>query len=283
MELTINKTDWEQWLEVKGLSQKTIKEYNSYYDKLDLSDFTQTSAITFLQSHNNIVAKAFLNNLITFVKMGDYQDHVKVFMRTIELPKVTGRKKKRIPDILTEEQVLQLSNKMKIERSQLMALISFYGGLRVSELVQTNDNEEYALRPYSFNWSSWIKNPEKNGVVTLIGKGNKQRKVFMPQKVMARIYQYIKNEVSKKQGKNEPIFNIGERRWKKILADESMRILGRHVNPHLLRHSCNQWLRTRGWDVTERQQYLGHEHPTTTMKYDHTNQDNIKEKFNQLF
>lgn len=283
MNLTINKTDWEQWLEVKGLSTKTIREYNSYFDKLDLSNFTQTTAITFLQSHNNIVAKAFMNNLIMFIKMGEYDERTKIFIRTIELPKVTGRKKKRIPDVLTEQQVLELSNNMKIERSQLMTLISFYGGLRISELVATKDNEEYAIRPYSFNWSSWIKEPEKNGVLTLIGKGNKQRKVFMPQKIMARIYQYLKNEVSKKQSKTEPIFNIGERMWKKILEVESERILGRHINPHLLRHSCNQWLRNEGWDVTERQQYLGHDDPKTTMRYDHTNQDNIKEKFDQLF
>ena len=204
---------------------------------------------------------------------------MKEYKIDIDIPKITGRKKQRIPDILNEEQVLELSNNMKIERSQLMLLISFYGGLRISELV----GNEYGIKPYSFNWSSWIKEPEKIGILTLIGKGNKQRKVFMPQKVMAEIYQYIKNEVSKKQGKNEPIFNIGERRWKKILSDESIRVLGKHINPHLLRHSCNQWLRNKGWDVTERQQYLGHEHPTTTMIYDHTNLENIKEKFNQIF
>jgi len=282
MELNINKEEWIQWLEVKGLAQRTINEYNSYFDKLD-KDITQTNSITFLQTHNNIVARAFLKNFITFIKMSEYPEVVKSFIRTIELPKVTGRKKKTIPDVLKEAQVLELSNKMKIERSQLMILISFYGGLRISELVEVKDNEVYAIKPYSFNWNSWIKDPSKNGVLTITGKGNKQRKVFMPQKVMAKIYQYIKNEVSQKQSKDKPLFNIGERRWNKILAEESVRIIGRHINPHLLRHSCNQWLRSRGWDVTERQQYLGHEHPTTTMKYDHTNEDNIKEKFNQLF
>ena len=272
MELSIDKTEWIQWLEVKGLSKRTIKEYNSYIDKLDVTNFNQSTLITFLYNHNNTVARATIKNLITYLKM-------KGFNIDVEIPKITGSKRTRLIEVLKEKEVLELANNMKIERSQLMILISFYGGLRISELV----GEEYALTPYSFNWNSWIKDPEQNGVLTLIGKGNKQRKVFLPQKVMAKIYQYIKNEVAQKQSKDKPLFNIGERRWKKILADESTRILGRHINPHLLRHSCNQWLRSNGWDVTERQRYLGHEHPTTTMIYDHTNQEDIKEKFNQLF
>lgn len=283
MKIEIKKQDWEEWLEVKGLSAKTIKEYNSYFDKFEPENFTQNQSIKFLQQHNNNVAKAFLKNLIMFIKMGEYDEETKTHIRTIELPKVSGRKKKRIPDILSEEQVLELASKGKDERFKLMLLISFYGGLRISELVPATDNEDYAIRPYSFNWSTWIKDPGEIGTLTIIGKNNKQRKVFIPPKVMARMYQYIKNEVSKRQSKEEPIFNIGERRWKIILSEESKSILGRHINPHLLRHSCNQWLRNKGWDVTERQAYLGHERPETTMIYDHTNPQNIKEKFNDLF
>lgn len=283
MDLDINKDDWNKWLEVKGLAPKTINEYNSYFNKLELKNFNQPGAISFLQQYNNIVAKAFLKNLLTHIRMGDYPESIKEEIRKIELPKVTGRQKKRIPEIITEEEIQTLANKMRIERSQLMILISFYGGLRISELVQTKDNEHYAIKPYSFNWNTWIKNPEQIGILNIIGKGNKQRKVYIPQKLMAKIYQYIKTQVSKKQSKEDPLFKIGERRWKKILSDESKRILGRHINPHLLRHSCNQWLRKKEWDVTERQKYLGHEHPSTTMRYDHTNQEDLKEKFNNLF
>ena len=160
-----------------------------------------------------------------------------------------------------------------------MVLISFYGGLRISELVGT----DYGIKPYSFNWNTWIKEPSQNGILSIIGKGNKERKVFMPQKIMSKVYQWIKKEVSRKQGKEENLFSIGERRWKQILSKESQRILKKHINPHLFRHSCNQWLRKKGWDVTERQRYLGHEHPATTMIYDHTDQEDLKQKFKALF
>lgn len=276
MKINIDQTQWNQWLEVKGLSTRTIKEYNQYFQKINNEQFNQERIISFLQQHNNNIARATIKNLILYLKMNKIEINV-------EIPKLTGRKRQRIIDILTEDQVIELSTKAKDERTALMELISFYGGLRVSELVETEGNEEYAVKPYSFNWNTWIKDPDQNGSLKIIGKGNKERKVFIPQKLMARIYQYIKNEVSKKQGKEDPLFPIGERRWKVILSDEGKKILGRHINPHLFRHSCNQWLRSKGWDITERQLYLGHENPSTTMIYDHTNRENLKEKFDQLF
>lgn len=270
MNIVLNKIDWQNWLEVKGLKQKTITEYNSYLDKLDLNDFTQNKVIAYIQQYNNPVARAFLNNLLSFIKFGAYSEQIKDNVRKIELPKITGRKKKRIAEVITENEMIDFSNKVKNKRTQLMILISFYGGLRVSELVPTKDNESYAITPYSFNWATWLKEPSKNGILNIVGKGNKQRKVFIPQKVMSKIYQYIKNDVSKKQRKEDPLFNFGERRWKQVLSAESMRILGRHINPHLFRHSCNQWLRRDlKWDGKERQIYLGHEDEATTMKYDH--------------
>lgn len=271
MKIKIDHNQWRDWLEVKGLAPKTMEEYNSYFEKIDFNNFNQETVIKFLQKYNNTVARATLKNVIQYLKMMKYSIDV-------QIPKVTGRKRKRLIEVMKEEEVLELANNMQTERSQLMVLISFYGGLRISELVGT----DYGVKPYSFNWNSWIKDPNKKGILKIVGKGNKERKVFIPQKVMARLYQYIKNYVSKSQSREQNIFNIGERRWKQILSKESIKILGRHINPHLFRHSCNQWLRSRGWDVKERQRYLGHENPATTMIYDHTNQDDLSKKFDEI-
>lgn len=272
MMLELDKKKFCQWLEIKGLALTTRTEYLSYIEKAELKELNQTVVNNFLQRYNNNVARATIRNLIQYLKM------MKINV-DIEIPKITGRKKRRLIKILSEEEVLTLANNMKTERGQLMVLISFYGGLRISELV----GGHYGIIPYSFNWASWIKDPSQNGVLNLIGKGNKERRVFIPQKVMARLYQWINEEVSQHQSKEQKLFAIGERRWKQILSKESKRILGRHINPHLLRHSCNQWLRDKGWDVTERQKYLGHENPSTTMVYDHTNQEDLKKKFKELF
>ena len=141
------------------------------------------------------------------------------------------------------------------------------GGIRVGEVLKlrSGDVDDRKLS---------LQDPKSGRQVEI---------VFIPQKVMSRLYQYIKNHVSKAQSKDQNIFNIGERRWKQILSKESNKILGRHINPHLFRHSCNQWLRSKGWDVKERQRYLGHENPSTTMIYDHTNQDDLSKKFDNLF
>lgn len=271
------KENWNNWLEIKGLAKRSIAEYNAYFLKYD-GDLTQEALNRFIKQNNNSVARAFVNNWLMFIKMGgSFSEEVKEITRKLEVPKVTGRKKSRIPDVLEEDQIYLICEKFKNEREQLMVLLSFYGGLRVSELVG-----DYAIKPYSFNWNTWIRDPSKNGGLKIIGKGNKQRNVFVPQKVMARIYQWIKKEISTKQTREDKLFKIGERRWKTLLSEASTKAIGRHINPHLLRHSCGTWLRKNGWGLDEIQKYLGHENIATTTIYAHIDQEDIKEKFNQL-
>lgn len=272
----ISKNLFLEWLQAKNLSGRTISEYSNYFDKLDL-DLTAQNMIRFINKNNNIVARAFLNNLLQYIRTGPFNEDIKTAAKEIQLPKITGRKKKKIPDVLTEDRVLHLSNKVKTKRERYMILITFYGGLRESELVG-----DYFIKPFSFNWKTWYNDPSKIGTLKVTGKGNKQRIVFIPQWLMSEMFQWIKNEISGSQKKEDKLFQIGTRRWRQILAKRSNDVLGKSIHPHVLRHSCNMWLKGLGWDVKERQKYLGHESPVTTMIYDHTDQEDIKKKFSEI-
>lgn len=274
MTIAINNKEWNDWLQAKGLSTNTIEQYNYYLTRFNLEELNQKYLTNYIVQYNNSVAKAFIKNLIHFIKVNDYPKEIKVQIAELEIPQISGRKKIRLPQVLTEEEVYKLSNAMNNERNKLMVLITFFGGLRVGELTK--------IKPYDFNWDKWVESPEDLGRLKVIGKGNKQRPIFIPAKLMARIYTWIKSEVSKRQSKNANLFKIGIKRWEVILEKAGDRAIGRHINPHLLRHSCGTWLRDNGWDLKEIAEYLGHENIATTAIYTHISQEKLKDKYKEL-
>jgi len=107
--------------------------------------------------------------------------------------------------------------------------------------------------------------------------------VFIPPWLMAGVYQWIKGSVSKKQEKDLPLFGIGQRRWSYILEKAGTKMFNRHINPHLLRHSCGTWLDEQGFPIKYIADYLGHSSINTTRIYAHTSQVKFKEMFKGIF
>ena len=273
MNIELNVGSWKDWLEVKGLSSKTIEEYNYYMDKIDLNKMNQTYLVEFLKKNGNSVARACVANLFTFIKMGDFPDEIKRFIKDIEIPKVTGRPKIRVPSVLTLEQVEAVSKQMNSERNSIMVLVSFYGGLRISGLL--------GIVPYSFNWDVWLRDPKERGRLTVKEKGDKERVVFIPSFLMARLYQWIKS-VAGGRTSGERLFRVGKTTWSTSLDSASRKAIGRHITHHLLRHSCGSWLMNGGLNLKEIADYLGHESVATTQIYTHVSKEKLGDKFDKL-
>lgn len=273
--LEINLKQWSEWLLSKGLHERSRMEYINYISKILPIQLTEEFFIEALNKFNNGVARAALINLLAYIKSSNqFEPSIRQEAKTIELPKVTGRKRKRIPIYYTESEIFQAVKMAHQEKYKLGILVSFYGGLRCSELVG-----DYAIKPYSFNFQTWIKDPDKDGELRVIGKGNKEGVVFIPQKLMLRLYNWIKHDVTQRQTKDDPLFDFGPRRWHKVLADIGKKATGKHLHPHVLRHSTNMWLKSLGWDDNERKVYMRHEDISTTIKYDHTAVADLKDKF----
>lgn len=276
MQIPIHKSSWLEWMEARGLSDRSIENYNYYFERFDWNDVTQETVIQFINRFKgNDVAKAFLRNTFNFILLSEYPIEVHALIHKIQVPKYTGRKKKRILVVLNQDEVLTLARGMKDFRNSLMVLISFYGGLRNEELR--------SIKPYDFNWETWTKKKNEKGRLKIIGKGDKERVVIMPSQVMELLQAWIKSDVADKYSKDRPLFNIGERQWEKLIKKMAIEILNKDITPHTLRHSCATHLLEKKLDVMEVKEYLGHENIQTTQKYLHINKQRLGNRVAKAF
>jgi len=276
--MEINKNKWTEWMRSKGLSDKTIKDYNYYFDKfLKVQEINQEQVIKFLNKFkSNNVVRSFVKNIFEYIlKAEDHNQEIKQKIKDIELPKYSGKKSKKIPDIISYQEMLGIANAMTNNRDYIMTKLTYYGGLRMSELLN--------IRPYDFSWSKWLEDKTDVGELKVLGKGKKERIVFIPSETMDQVFKWINNYVIHYQSKEEKLFRIGARHWQRILQKASLKAINKGIKPHLLRHSCATYLLDKGWNIKEVQEYLGHENIATTQIYLHISKQKSKEKYKELF
>ena len=281
--------DFKNYLELKGLGSLSIKTYLYYYNKFGgIQNFDKDSITSFILGHNNHPpVRAFIGNLRMFLLNNpELIVSINKTVDTIEklgLPQIKGTIKKRIPITMSEAEVRLIEEGFKEERNKLMILFNFYCGLRVDELVHVG------IYDFQTDWMTLKDRLQQGKVDTIqlriIGKGNKERRIFVNKEIITRTYNYlIDNPLKGEEKDNTPIFNIGVRRWEVLLHNKSQKVLGKAIHPHILRHSCASWLHNQhGWDLKEIARYLGHDSVSTTEIYTHINDKQLESKFNDLF
>ncbi|HNW03917.1 MAG TPA: tyrosine recombinase XerC [Oscillospiraceae bacterium] len=191
-------------------------------------------------------------------------------MRNLETPSL----KKSLPKYLTLEQALELLAHVQTdftERDYCMITLFLNCGMRLSELVGINlgDIRENRLR--------------------LLGKGNKERIVYLNDSCLAAIDNYlgVLNDGGKikRVDKNALFLNrngkrIGARRVEQIVdfCLKEAGLDGMGYSPHKLRHTAATLLyQDAGVDIRVLQEMLGHVSLSTTEIYTHVSNRQIEE------
>ena len=288
---------FESWLRNKNLKERTIEEYLYYFNKFQDNVFNQETVSRFLanKSHRNIVARSLLINLRKFIlvnykELGFTIDQ-RLEVSEVELPKITGRAKIREIIPLKLEEIKLLEKYLETEKLKLMLLCSYYGALRVGEMLK--------IKVISFNWEDWKKDISKMGECRVLGKGDKEGVAFFPSKLMIRLTKYIKSQ--KKLDINSTIFiknyvnhrsiKSGATTWQKKLREAGIKarlikfdgkgevIQETSVHPHRLRHSYASYLvNEKGMDIRKVQILLRHSSLISTQRYVHIDREKLKEE-----
>lgn len=287
--------DFLEYLEVeKGASQKTIENYHHYLkrfleftkdiepEKIDLilirkyrlylSRFIDPKTKKGLKKKTQ---NYFIIALRAFLKYLAKRDIPSIAAEKIELSEVETTPVK----ILDEESLKRLLHAPNVLvrdglRDRTLLEILFSTGLRVSELA--------ALNKDSINLD--------RGEFSVIGKGGKERVVFLSDEAVRWLVQYIKGRRDsfkplfiRYQGAVDPS-DSGERM--RLTPRSIQRILEKCVKkaglsvkatPHTLRHIFATDLLMNGADIRSVQEMLGHSNISTTQIYTHITNRHLKD------
>lgn len=258
---------------LEGLSQKTIKNYflilrdfsgviYKDIDQIDSMDVRMYLAKCSKRGIKNSTLATIMSTLRSFFAWLENEDYIeKSPMRKIKAIKV----EKRFRKALTQEELEMLRLACKTPREKAMVEFFYSTGCRLDEVYQLNKAD------IDWNTNSCL----------VIGKGNKERKVFINAKAKVHLWLYLDS----RKDNNEALF-VCDRRPHGRMGKRSLEVefgklgakagLMKKVHPHILRHSMATALLNNGASLMEVQRILGHDDPATTLIYTSLNSDDIQ-------
>ena len=289
MEIIDALESYQQYLLVeKGLSVQTVKNYMDdlkqffilFPDYKEVSDISGGDLKLFLadqisQGKSISTALRRLSSTKGFLLFLKKDGHFYEEIPDIEPPK----KPSRLPTCLSLEEVELLLDAPDMSkpggvRDKAMLELMYASGLRVSELI--------SLKRKNLNL--------KKGIVTIFGKGAKERKVPVGEFAMLYVVKYI-NEV---RGKNknsgseylflnkngEPISR--QYFFMQIRKYASQVGIDKVISPHTLRHCFATHMLEGGAQLRAVQEMLGHTNIATTQIYTHISTKRILSVYDLL-
>lgn len=292
---------------IKGKSAKTIREYHydlrsffrflklhyrlipldsdlstvpvadidiDFIKKISLSDLYAYMSYLSLDKSNKVTSRArkvaslrsFFNYLSTKAKVLEANP-----AKELESPKLG----KRIPKYLNVDESKQLLNAIDGDNKERdFAIITLFlnCGMRLSELISIN--------------LSQIKDDK----LTVLGKGNKERTIYLNQASKNALNEYLRVR-PKDNLKDKNALFLSEQR-KRISPRTVQYIVKKYIiaagldpekiSPHKLRHTAATLMYQYGnVDIRSLQEILGHESVSTTEIYTHINKDQLKDAVNK--
>lgn len=269
------------WLE-KGLSENTLSAYRSDLNKfavflakqsaeqgvVELVDFPQDCLNQYLATRydSGLSERSTSRFLSSLRNLCQYMLREKIRsddpVSLLQNPKLP----QYLPKTLTESQVEDLLNAPNTEdpiqlRDKAMLEVLYATGLRVTELVSMR------LDQLSI----------QQGVVRIIGKGNKERLVPLGEEALDWISTFLKQGRGQLLKSESDIVFPSKRGvamtrqtfWHRIKIYSQIANIQSGLSPHTLRHAFATHLLNHGADLRVVQMLLGHSDLSTTQIYTH--------------
>ncbi|HEX9167130.1 MAG TPA: site-specific tyrosine recombinase XerD [Gemmatimonadales bacterium] len=189
----------------------------------------------------------------------------------LELP----RRWRTLPDVLSPAEINAMLASPRADeplawRDRALLELGYGAGLRVSELCGLGVSDLVL----------------SEGLVRVIGKGNKERLVPIGRQVIAALSLYLNTaRVALDRGKSrghlllnargQPLSRVGA--WGIVKAHAARAGITKRVTPHTLRHTFATHLLEGGADLRAVQEMLGHADLSTTQIYTHVDREYLRE------
>lgn len=242
------------------LYAKDLEDYIKYADGMGLSTSTILRRISVIRS------------FYTFLSSEGY---IEEEIKKIDTPKMP----KRLPVVITAEEVETLLEMPDIQtdsgtRDRAMLEIMYATGLRVSELCELKMNE--------VNFQSKL--------ITIIGKGNKQRSVPVSDFSLQYLGNYVHLVRRRNPGRDTKYVFLNREGnpisrqyfFKQVKKYAAMAGIDAEISPHTLRHCFATHLLERGAEIRAVQEMLGHTNLATTQIYTEVSTNRITSAYDLL-
>jgi len=287
-EILIDNFIDELWLE-KGLSKNTLTAYrndiqtfSNWYKGNSLLEVERVDLLDYL-AHRLKQGFSSRSTARTLSSLRAFYSHLTVRHNLKEDPtsKVESPKLGRsLPKTLSEEEVERLIQAPDVDddiglRDRAMLELIYACGLRVSELI--------SLDILNINL--------RQGVIRVIGKGEKERLVPMGEEALHWIERYINKSrpnFIKADNKITEVFLSKRGKamtrqtfWYRLKEYAQLASINKELSPHTLRHAFATHLINHGADLRTVQLLLGHSSLSTTQIYTEVARHRMKELHNE--
>lgn len=242
------------------------------FKNIDLTDLYSFMAYTSRELNNSAITRSrkvaclrsFYKYLQTKVKLLDYNPAAE-----LDSPKVV----KRLPKYLNLEESVNLlqsvDGKKNVARDYAILVLFMNCGLRLSELIGININSI------------------RGDTLTVVGKGNKERTVYLNKACKEAISAYMAERSKLKIIKDPKALFLSERKVRispktvQYLVKKYIQASGLDpdkYSPHKLRHTAATLMYKHGnVDIRALQAILGHESIATTEIYTHIDDEKLRD------
>lgn len=259
---------------VEGCSEKTIKYYESSIRNAvqkiekEVVSITTDDLRIYLDDYqtSNKVSKVTVDNirriLSSFFSWLEDEDYiVKSPVRRIHKVKTC----KTVKETYSDEELEIMRDEADGIRDLAIIDILSSTGMRVGELVKLNKKD------IDF----------QNRECIVLGKGNKQRKVYFDARTKLHLQKYLDS----RDDSNDALFVTLQKPFNRLQisgVEIRLRELGKRlgidkVHPHRFRRTLATAAIDKGMPIEQVQQLLGHQSIDTTLQYSMVNQNNVKE------
>ncbi len=274
--------------QLRGLAPKSVESYRRDLNRFgeflqersyDFTQLTRKDGRRFIGSLGRDGLKESTINRVLSTLKGFYR-----YCNRFEVTKVSPfadtrglQRKRKLPYVLSDQEIGEFiygdATDFKSLRNRAIFLLLYSTGCRVSEAVSINRSDiEIEV-----------------GRVKVLGKGSKERYLFLTDHTKRELQLYLGARDTKFQGElgNEEglLVNLRGRRltqrgvaW---IIDTMLKemAIDKHVSPHTFRHTFATHLLDRGADIRVVQELLGHSSISTTQIYTHVGIERLRKVY----
>ena len=247
---------------LEGLSPRTLRNYEYILRKLQNTFYKPVSTITtadikmFMYSEAEKKSPSSMNTFMTPIKLFfSWLQNEEFIIKNPCASIKPVKEPKRMRKPLTEEQVETLRDTMLTRREKAILEFFLSTGCRLSEVLNVK------IKELDFN----------NKTLLVIGKGNKERKVYFTERCKRALLNYLKDRKDNCEylfvTDRKPCRKLSTRGMEVIVNKMQMKSgLERNIHPHIFRHTFATHALRSGMKPEVIQQILGHEDVGITLK-----------------